>query len=301
MRVLISGGSGLVGQEISKLLIEKGHEVAWLSRSPTKVPPNVKGFFWDPDKGEIDLASLHYAEGLINLAGASIAERWTPHYKNTILRSRVDGTRLLFDAVLKSAQKPKVLVSASAVGYYSNGVKHILREEDGPGSDFLSLICTKWEQEAINFEKLNIRTVRLRIGIVLDAKEGALAQMAAPAKWGFGAALGTGQQWMPWIHRTDMARMFIHALEDSAVKTGVYNASGPESVTNLELTRVLAKVIKRPLILPNVPAFALKLFLGEMAAIALADTKVSSAKIQGTVFKYKFSLLEAAVRDLYLN
>lgn len=301
MNVLISGGSGLIGREISQQLLKKGHQVAWLSRSPKNSPEAIRAFYWDPDLGEIDDEAISFADAIINLAGASIAKRWTPHYKNTILRSRVDGTRLLYEKVRKRQKALKAFVSASAVGYYPNSESKTFTEEAAPGNDFLSLICQKWEQEAQSFEELNIRTVRLRIGIVLDREEGALSQMALPLKWGLGAPLGTGKQWMPWIHREDLAAMFIHALESESVKSGVYNAVGPENHRNSELTSVLAKVLKRPLWLPPVPSFVLKIMLGEMAAIALASTKCSHQKITSTGFEYCFKELESALSDLYLR
>ncbi len=301
MKVLISGGSGLIGREISEQLLRKGHQVGWLSRSSIKENPQIQVFSWDPDRMEIDPAAIEFADAVINLAGASIAERWTPHYKNIILRSRVDGTRLLFNRFREDGKSLKAFVSASAVGYYPNSEDELFTEDSAPGSDFLSLICQKWEQEAQNFEELNIRTVRLRIGIVLDPEEGALSQMAAPLKWGFGAPLGNGKQWMPWIHRYDLAAMFVHALENESVSTGVYNAVGPKNLRNAELTTTLAKVLKKPLFLPPVPAFMLKLLLGEMAAIALASTKCSNSKICSTGFQYQFTSLESALKELYLR
>lgn len=301
MKILISGGSGLIGREISKQLINKGHQVAWLSRSPQKSPSHIQAFYWDPDLMEIDEEAIQFADAVINLAGASIAERWTPQYKNTILRSRVDGTRLLYNRFREDGKSLKAFISASAVGYYPNSEEEIFTEESAPGSDFLSLICQKWEQEAQNFEELNTRTVRLRIGIVLDPDEGALSQMAAPLKWGFGAPLGSGKQWMPWIHRNDLAAMFVYAIENESVTTGVYNAVGPKNLRNAELTKILARVLNKPLFLPPVPAFMLKLLLGEMAAIALASTKCSNAKICSTGFQYRFTSLESALKELYLR
>ncbi|MCR9153298.1 MAG: TIGR01777 family oxidoreductase [Bacteroidetes bacterium] len=300
MRILISGGSGLLGREITKQLLSKKHEVAWLSRNPNKCPKGVLGFSWDPDQMQIDKAAIDFADAIINLAGANIAKSWTPHYKNEILRSRVDGTRLLFNTVRERGKALNSFVSASAVGYYPNSEEKTFSEEDAPGNDFLSLICQKWEQEAQSFESLNIRTIRLRIGIVLDPKEGALAQMAAPLKFGLGAPLGNGGQWMPWIHRVDVAALFVSAVENSDFATGVYNAVGPENHRNKELTKILAKTLKRPLLLPPVPKFVLKIMLGEMSAIALASTKTSNEKVLRTGFQYQFKSLESALKDLYL-
>tara|TARA_B100001115_G_scaffold178531_1_gene168094 strand:+ start:1058 stop:1963 length:906 start_codon:yes stop_codon:yes gene_type:complete len=301
MNVLISGGSGLIGREITKLLLEKGHQVAWLSRSTRSEIASVQIFQWDPDLDQIDSEALAFADAIINLAGSNIAQRWTPHFKNTIIRSRVDGTRLLYNSVRKSSKKLQAFISASATGYYPNHPDKVYRETDAPGNDFLSLVCQKWEQEAQLFEDLKIRTVRLRIGIVLDSQEGALAKIAEPIKWGVGAPLGNGKQWMPWIHRHDLARIFVYALENEKLSTGVYNAVGPESVQNKALSKKVAQVLNRPFWLPPIPAGLLKLILGEMATITLASTRCSSEKIQNSGFEYQFPELEAALKDLYPN
>lgn len=300
MKVLISGGSGLLGRAISRQLSAKGHEVAWLSRKASKSGPYVR-YAWDPDLASIDSEAIDFADAIINLAGASIAKPWTPHYKNEILRSRVDGTRLLHDAARKKSKKLKAFISASASGYYPNDLKQVYTENDAPGSDFLSLVCQKWEQEAMRFEHHDIRTVRLRIGIVLDPQEGALSKIAQPIKFGLGAPLGSGKQWMPWIHREDLAGIFVHALTNDQVKTGVYNACGPQSATNREITKATAKVLKRPLWLPPVPEAVLRIILGEMASTALASTNCSAKKIKDSGYTFKYPKLEDALNDLYLK
>lgn len=300
MKVLISGGSGLLGRAISTELIHLGHEVAWLSRKADKTG-KIKRFAWNPDLDQIDEDAIDFADAIINLAGASIAKPWSPHYKNEILRSRVDGTRLLYRACAKKDKRLLAFLSASASGYYPNDFEKTFTENDAPGSDFLSLVCQKWEQEAQHFETLGIRTVRLRIGIVLDPQEGALSKIAQPIKLGFGAPLGTGKQWMPWIHRNDLAGIFVHALLNESVETGVYNACGPNPLTNAELTKITAKVFKRPLWLPPIPAFVLKLILGEMAVTALGSNKCSAKKIQDHGYQFKYPQLEEALQDLYLK
>lgn len=289
----------MIGREISAQLLERGHEVAWLSR--TARSGAIPAFAWNPDQMEIDPKAIEFADAIINLAGASIAKPWSPEYKSEILRSRVDSIRLLHQESQKQGKALEAFISASAVGYYPNDLEQEYSEDHPAGTDYLSLICDKWEAAAQEFENTGTRTVRMRIGIVLDSQEGALAQMAAPMKWGFGAALGHGKQWMPWIHRADVARMFVFALENSSLESGAYNAVGPYSLTNKALTKSLASVLKRPLWLPNVPEFALKLMLGEMSAIALASTKCSSKKIEAAGFSYEFPQLETALKALYLN
>lgn len=300
MKVLISGGSGLLGRAISEALLNLGHEVAWLSRNADK-SGRIKRFAWNPDLDQIDEEAIDFADAIINLAGASIAKPWTPHYKNEILRSRVDGTRLLFKACAQKNKKLQAFLSASASGYYSNDLEKTYTEADAPGSNFLSLVCQKWEQEAQHFESLGVRTVRLRIGIVLDPNEGALSKIAQPIKLGLGAPLATGKQWIPWIHLQDLAGIFVFALLHESVETGVYNACGPNSHTNAQLTKMTAKVLKRPLWLPPIPEFVLKLILGEMAITALGSTKCNAQKIQDRGYQFQFPQLEDALQDLYLK
>lgn len=297
MRILITGGTGLIGTEITKQLQDKAHEVIYLSRNPGSNSMGAKEYAWDPETGKIDLKAFEGTDAIINLAGAPINKRWTPSYKSTILRSRVDGTRLLFNTVQKHQFPIKAFISASAVGYYQHSYTKMHSVEDPPGSDFLSLVCQKWEQEAQNFEQLNIRTVRCRIGIVLSEKGGALPEIAKPVKLGAGAPLGKGKQWMPWIHLQDLAAVFTHTLENENCE-GVYNAVGPYNVTNDEFTKAVADVLHRPYFMPAVPAFALKLALGEMATTALISTKVDNNRLSKSGFSYRFSDLKEALQDL---
>lgn len=296
MKVLITGGTGAIGKEISQQLIANGHQVVFLSRDPKANKLGIPEFKWDVNKGEMDASALEGIHSIINLAGAPINGKWTPQYKSEILRSRVDSTRLLFQTVRKEGIKLQSFISASAVGYYSSDYLKEFTEEDKAGNDFLSTICSKWEHEAKQFKLLDTRTTILRIGIVLS-QTGALAEIAKPVRLGVGSPLGNGKQWMPWIHIRDVASMFVKAVENENL-TGVYNATGPYSVTNAELTKACAKVLNKPLFMPNVPSFALKLLLGEMASIVLASTKVSSEKIQNAGFEYQFPKLENALTDI---
>ncbi len=301
MKVLISGGSGLVGRAISKELIQRKHEVAILSRSRHSKNPQIKSYAWDPKNRSIDLEAFENTEVIINLAGANIAQRWTPQAKNEILRSRLDATRLLAEKLAEEQHQVHTFISASAVGYYPNSLTRLFTEEDAPGNNFLSTVCQKWEQEAMQVEKLGIRTIRMRIGIVLDADEGALAKMAQPIKFALGAPLGSGKQWMPWIHREDLARMFAFVLEQKQIQSDVFNAVGSGSATNAQLNQALAKALGKPTFLPPVPAPILKLLLGEMAETVLASNKVSAEKITNLGFSHRFKELEAALNALYPN
>ncbi len=219
--ILISGGSGLIGHKITKLLELKGYSVAWLSRSQQKQ----KSFLWDVEKQTIDPESVEWADAIIHLAGAGVADqRWTDERKKVILESRTHSTKLLYDAVEKATEKPNTFISASAVGYYGFDTGTSLMEETHfPGSDFLAQVVVEWENEVKKMEELHLRTVMLRIGIVLDSTGGALSEMMKPP---VAAPLGKGDQWMSWIAIEDLARMFVFALEKTTLQ-GVFNAVGP--------------------------------------------------------------------------
>lgn len=291
--ILITGGSGLVGQEITQLLEKKGYEVAWLSRSAQ----GKKSFLWNVEKGEIDPNAIEWADAIIHLAGAGVAEkRWTPERKKLILESRTQSTQLLFSAIEKSAKKPSTFISASAVGYYGfNTGTTLVDESSRPGSDFLAEVVIAWENEVKKMESLQLRTVLLRIGIVLDAEGGALGEMLKPP---VAAPLGSGDQWMSWIHIEDLARMFVFALEKTTLQ-GVFNAVSPNPATNQQLTKEAAAAKGKPYLGIGVPGFALKLVLGEMAAMVLGGNRVSSQKIQKAGFEFEFPELKRALRDIF--
>lgn len=291
--ILITGGSGLVGQQITRLLEKKGYKVAWLSRSAQEQ----KSFLWDLEKGKIDPEALEWADAVIHLAGAGVAEkRWTPERKRLILESRTQSTQLLHTAIEKAENKPSTFISASAVGYYGFNTGSTLVDENSPaGDDFLAEVVIAWENEVKKMESLHLRTVLLRIGIVLDAEGGALGEMLKPP---VAAPLGSGDQWMSWIHIEDLARMFVFALEKTTLQ-GVYNAVGPNPATNQQLTREAASAKGKPYLGIGVPGFVLKLVLGEMAAMVLGGNRVSSQKIQKAGFQFEFFELSAALRDIF--
>lgn len=293
-KILITGASGLIGTRLTEMLQQQGHHVSHLVRKPRAGA--IPTFVWDVERGFIDEDALRDAEAVIHLAGAGIADkRWTEKRKQVILESRIQSTSLLARYLAKNSSV-KVVVVASAVGYYGGtlGSQEFV-EENKPGDDFLARVVTAWEAEVDKIASQ--RVVKLRIGIVLSEKGGALKELMRPIRWGVGAPLGTGEQYMSWIHIDDLCRMFIKAVEDQAM-SGPYNATGPYAVTNFELTRTIAKVLHKPLWLPAVPAFALKLVLGEMADMVLQGNAVSSAKIQRAGFTFNFPVLEEALRDL---
>lgn len=291
--ILITGGSGLIGQRITQLLEQKGFEVAWLSRSRR----DQKSFLWDVEKKQLDQESIEWADCIIHLAGAGVAERrWTDDRKKEILDSRMHSTQLLYDGIAKAEAKPDVFISASAVGYYGFDTGSSLVDETGkPGTDFLAQVVVAWEKEVKQMEELHLRTVILRIGIVLDAEGGALGEMLKPP---VAAPLGSGDQWMSWIHLEDLAKLFVFAVEKTTLQ-GIYNAVGPNPATNYQLTKVAAKAKGKPFVGIGVPGFALKLLLGEMAAMVIGGNRVSSQKIQKAGFEFECPELEVAVKDIF--
>ncbi|WMN07837.1 TIGR01777 family oxidoreductase [Marivirga arenosa] len=297
--ILITGGSGLVGTELSALLKSKGYEVAHLTRSIKKNYP-YQQFEWNIGKQQIDEKAFEFADVIIHLAGAGVADkRWTEERKKVIIESRTKSVQLLFDKIQANPEyAPKHLISASAIGYYGMNTGDKWVDEDSEvGNDFLADVTKKWEASVDQFEALNIPVAKIRIGIVLTDKGGALPQLAQPIKLFAGAPLGSGKQWMSWIHIDDLTRLFLHSLKNKL--TGVYNGVGENPNTNKEVTRAVAKVLNKPLILPNVPAFAMKLLLGEMAQMVLGGNKVSAKKTLQSGFEFKFEKLDEALEDIY--
>jgi uncharacterized protein (TIGR01777 family) len=292
--ILITGGSGLIGQRITDLLEKKGYQVAWLSRSQQAAR---KSFLWNVEKQEIDPQAMEWADAVIHLAGAGVAEkRWSPERKKIILESRTQSTQLLFKAIEKASSKPNTFISASAVGFYGFNTGTTLLDENSPaGNDFLAQVVLAWENEVKKMESLHLRTVLLRIGIVLDAEGGALGEMLKPP---VAAPLGSGDQWMSWIHVEDLARMFVFALEKTTLQ-GVYNAVGPNPATNQQLTQEAAYAKGKTYLGIGVPGFVLKLVLGEMAAMVLGGNRVSCQKIQKAGFQFEYFELAAALKDLF--
>ena len=296
---MITGGTGLIGSRLIELLGQSGYRVSVVSRRKEAVP-GAAVWQWDVARQFIEAGAVEQADHIVHLAGAGVAdERWTPARKREIMDSRTQSARLLHDTLARTGHRPKTFVSASAVGLYgADRGDALLDENSPPGTDFLAEVSKAWEQSARQIESIGIRTVLLRIGIVLSEKGGALAKIAAPVKLGAGAALGSGRQWMSWIHVEDLCRMVLFALQNPAL-SGPYNAVGPHPATNADLTRTLAHVLGRPLLLPNVPKLALKLAFGELAATVLGSLRVSNRRIAEAGFAYQYPELEAALRELY--
>ncbi len=294
-KILITGGSGLVGTQLSEQLTKDGHQVSHLSR--TVGGSNYPTFKWDLGKGFIDEEAFAGLDHIIHLAGAGVAdERWTEKRKKLILDSRVDSVRLLYDYVSKLDVKLKSFVSASAIGIYGGDTGDVLLKEDSPyGNDFLAEVVKSWEAETDTFNKLT-KVAKVRIGIVLSEKGGALPQILRQIKLYAGAPLGSGEQYLSWIHINDLCAIFTHVVSNNL--EGVYNATAPNPVTNEVMTKAIAKTVSKPLFLPNVPAFVMKLMLGEMAQIVLGGNNVSDEKIIKTGFRFEYDQLQDALRDL---
>ncbi|WP_372767060.1 TIGR01777 family oxidoreductase [Lutibacter sp.] len=294
--ILVTGGTGLIGKKVCELLRNKGHIVAVLSRNQN-IKPNT--YYWNPDTRYIDAKAIIEADYIIHLAGAGIAdERWTAERKRVLINSRVETANLIFEKVKELNPNLKGFIAASGIGYYgATTSEKIYNENHAPGEDFISDICKVWEKASTQFNALNIKTVIFRTGVVFSSNGGALEKLSKPIKFGVGAALGNGKQYIPWIHEDDLSNMYVEAIENNELN-GIYNAVAPEHITNKSLTKNIAKKLKKPLWLPNIPAFFLKLILGEMALIILEGSRISSEKIASTGFKFKFPTIETALKDL---
>ncbi len=298
-RVLITGGSGLIGTQLTDLLLQRGHEVVHLTRS--KHESKVKVYVWNIEQQQIDRQALEGVDTIIHLAGAGVADKpWTEKRKKEILETRTKSTRLLYDELRNSDHQVKTFLCASGIGYYGSKCgDHSVTEGSSPGNDFLANVSKGWENEADMISTLGIRVVKIRTGLVLSAKGGALEPLARTVKFYVGAPLGSGKQYMSWVHIHDHCSIFIQALESVQWK-GAYNSVAPQPVTNAMFTKALAKVLKKPLLLPRVPAFVLKLILGEMAAMVLDGCKISSSKVIAAGYDFKFPDLEGALHDLLI-
>ncbi|MBK0380500.1 TIGR01777 family oxidoreductase [Mucilaginibacter segetis] len=296
--ILITGGSGLLGRELTALLLSKGYTVNHLSRTPGKIA-QVKTYLWDIKKGEIDEACLDGVETIIHLAGAGIADkRWTDERKKLLIESRTKSIGLIYDLMKRKPNHVNTVISASATGYYSDRGDELLTERSAPAHDFLGSCCVAWEKAVDQGEALGLRVVKFRTGVVLTKDGGALPQLALPVKFGAGSPLGSGKQWIPWIHHRDVIAMYLYGLQNQSLK-GVFNMVAPQPVTNQQMTKAVARQLHKPMWLPNVPAFILKLIFGEMATVVLGSTRVSAKKIEDTGFKFTFPDISAALKAIY--
>lgn len=293
--ILITGAAGFIGTHLTESLADKGHNIIILSRSAKKSKHNV--FWWDPASGEIDLDGVPDLDAVVHLAGESIAGRWTDDKKARIKDSRVDGTKLLADALSGLKKKPEVLISASAIGIYGNRGDETLTEQSAPGKGFLAEVGVKWEEATSAARDTGIRVCNIRIGLVLGSDGGALEKMITPFKFGVGGKIGDGTQYWSWISIDDLVEIIIYLINNSAIE-GPVNAVSPNPVTNSEFTSALGKALNRPTIIP-LPSFAARGLLGEMAEeTMLASTRVIPKKLSESGFQFKYTDLNEALSGI---
>ncbi|WP_293300296.1 TIGR01777 family oxidoreductase [Pedobacter sp. UBA4863] len=296
--ILVAGATGLIGKQLISKLVAQGYQVSILARKPIS-QKDVKVFIWDVYQQTIDNDALNGVDTIINLTGEGISDKpWTPKRKQQIIDSRTKAAGLIFKAIKETNANVENYISASAVGIYGDRGDEILEEESKPGTGFMADCCLAWEKATDQAIALGIRTVKIRIGIVLSEKGGALTSMEKPINYFAGAALGSGQQWMPWIHIDDLVNIFIHSLKDKTM-FDAYNATAPSPVTNKTFTKTLGKVLHKPIWPFNIPKFVLKAILGERSILPLISTNTSAQKILHTGFKFTYLNLEDALRAIY--
>ena len=300
MTIVIAGGSGFLGRKLARHLESQGHRTLTLSRRSNPSAGGGPVIHWQPDGSAGDLARhLEGIDAVVNLAGEGLADnRWTENRKAAIRQSRIVATRTLVRAVAECAHPPRVFVSGSAIGYYGPRGDEPITEADTPGSDFLAKVCVEWEDEVRPVASSSTRLVIIRTGLALSADGGALAKMLLPFKLGLGATLGSGTQYMSWIHVDDWTAMVWWAIQNERL-IGALNVTAPEPVTNRAFTRTLGRVLKRPALL-QAPAFVLQAAMGEMATMILTGQRVLPARAEQLGFRFTHRLLEPALRSLNL-
>lgn len=299
MRVLITGATGLIGKEIVKLCHAKKIAVNYLTTSQSKInnSDKIQGFYWNPKLKEIDLDCFKDVDAIIHLAGATVSKRWTSDYKKEIISSRKETTQLLVDSLKKHEHTVKQVVSASAIGVYPDSLIHYYDETFSAfDNSFLTKVVQIWEHEVDAFSSLGITVSKVRIGLVLSDKGGALKEMVKPIKLGVGAPFGDGRHWQSWIHINDLAQLFLYVVKNEL--PGIYNAVAPNPVTNQELTKTIAATLDASLFMPNIPRFLMKLVLGDMHTILFDSQRVSNKKIEDAGFYFEYHHLQPALQDL---
>lgn len=294
--ILITGGSGLIGSALTAALQRDGHTVRWLSRT-AGTRNGVQAFAWDLERGTVDPEALRGVDQIIHLAGAGIADkRWTTARKQELERSRAESARVLLRAVKASGATPRSFISAAGINYYgADTTTQVFTENDTAGRDHIAHLSRVWE-EAADAWASTCRVVKLRTPLVLARKGGGLAKLALPARFGLGAPLGSGRQWMPWVHLDDLVRAYQHAIASEAMR-GAYNVCASDQRTNRDFSRAVAQALHRPFLLPAVPGFLLKLALGELSSILLGGSRAANTKLLGTGFTFRYDTLDAALKD----
>jgi uncharacterized protein (TIGR01777 family) len=299
MTILITGATGLIGVALTKRLLQEGHTVHFLSTRKEKIvqETNHKGYYWNPSAGEIDLTAFKGVDCIVNLVGATIAKRWTPAYKKVILESRTQTANLLYGSLKGMNHSVESFISASGISVYPNASSDIYTEVSTAVADnFLAQVVVAWEAAADQFTAIGIAVAKIRTGVVFDAKEGAFPKLVQPIKLGLPSPVGSGSQWISWIHIDDIVAIYAYAVNQQLA--GVYNAVAPAPIQNEQLTRMVAAKYKIPMWAPKVPAFMLKVLLGEMSQLVLEGQQVSVAKLVEEGFTFVYPTMEKALQDL---
>lgn len=291
MRITLTGASGFIGGPLVDRLKQKGHELTALGRRDPQIGRFLR---WDSIADAFPVEAIEGADAVIHMAGEPVAQRWNGEVKRRIRDSRVHGTNALVEAIASARVKPRVLVAASAIGFYGDRGEEILTESSRPGSGFLPEVCAEWESCARKAETFGVRVALPRIGIVLHRSGGALETMLPPFRMGVGGPIGDGKQWMAWIHRDDLVELILWCLENDQV-SGPVNAVAPEPSRNAEFSRALGTVLSRPAFFP-VPGFALKILYGEMASVVLSSQRVAPGVACSKGFRFRYPELLGALR-----
>lgn len=300
-RIVVTGATGLIGRKLVRALIQRGDNVIVFSRDAEKAksyfPKAMESVEWNYQHPEQWKYKIENSDAVVHLAGVNLfAKRWNDEFKRVVLESRELSTKNLVEAIKSCTNKPEVFVSASGIGYYGDCGERVLNENSPKGNDFLADVCEVWENESVNVEESGVRSVQIRTGLVLSTEDGALKQMLPPFKFFIGGYLGNGKQWTSWLHIDDIVEIYLHAIDNSSL-TGSLNASSPNPMRMKEFAQTLARVLYRPSLFP-VPKFILKLVIGEASEVVLASQRIDVKKLIESGYKFKFEILEDALRDL---
>lgn len=299
MKVLITGATGLIGTQLVNLLLTNDITVNYLTtkREDIKQRPNTQGFFWNPAEGKIDEDCIQDVDVIVHLAGASISKRWTNAYKQEIIESRVLSANLLFTLLKKKPNNVKHVISSSAIAIYPDSPTAVYTEDSKEVEDsFLSNVVVRWEESIDQFKLLKIKVAKIRTSMVFSEKGGALPEMIKPIKMGLGSGFGSGKQLQPWIHLHDVVNLYYFAITNQI--EGILNGAAPETISNQELTKKLATKLHKPLWLPNIPQFVMKLLLGEMHILLFNDKNIIPKRVLEHSFQYKFPTIDQALDDI---
>lgn len=299
MKILITGATGLIGSELVKVILQNNNTVHYLTTDRNKIEdkPNYKGFYWNPQEGKIDENCIHDVDVIVHLAGSSIAKRWTNSYKEELIESRVLSSHLLFGLLKKTQHQVKHIVSASGTAIYPDSPTAVYDESSKEvENSFLANVVVRWEESIDQFKLLNLKVTKLRTGVVYSDKGGALLEMIKPIKMGVGSGFGSGKQVQTWIHLADIANLYYFLIKNEI--EGIINAVAPQTITNQNLTKLLAKKLHKPLWLPNIPQFVMKLILGDMHILLFNDKNIIPKRAQELAFQYQYPTVEQALDEI---